>query len=169
MVIDRDEERRRNLGRRRLITTACRIPAGAARIAVVDACLAAIAGILPEADIFVALRFAAGIPDRAATRRGKRALLCVDHATQRARITADRGQAAAPIDALAIATAVLGALRPGRRHQKGGECHGQEGCPEVLPTSVSHDFFLLVKHFLSIPAPDRKGPLHPHEPNSLED
>lgn len=157
-----------SLGRRRLVTTACRIPAGAARIAVVDARLAAIAGILPEADVFVALRFAAGIPDRAATRCGKRALLCVDHATQRARIPADRGQATAPIDALAIATAVLGALRPGRRHQNGGECHGQEGCPEVLPTSVSHDFLLLVKHFLSIPAPDRKGPLHPHEPNSLE-
>lgn len=144
VVMGRDEEsRRRGLGRRRLITAACRIAARAARIAVVDARLAAIARILPEADVFVALRFAAAIVDRAATSRGKRALLCVDHATQRARLTADRGQAAAAIDSLAIATAVLGALRPGRRHQNGGACHGQEGRPEVLPTSVSHDFVLL--------------------------
>jgi hypothetical protein len=137
------------LGRRRLITAARRIAARAARIAVVDARLAAIAGILPEADVFVALQFAAAVPDRAATSRGKSALLGVDHATQRARITADRGQAAATIDALAIATTLLGALRPGRRRQDGGACQGQDGRPKILPTSVSHDFLLLVKHILA--------------------
>jgi hypothetical protein len=34
--------------------------------------------------------------------------------------------------------------------------------------SVSHDFLLLMKHFLHIPALDRKGPLHPSGSRTLE-
>jgi hypothetical protein len=140
----------RELGRfwGRLAASARRIAARAARIAGVNAALAAVGWILPEADVFEALRLAATIADVGPTSPCERASLGVDHATQRTGLTAAIGQTTATIDSLTVATTPLlvartRTLRPGGRAGHGEAGNGQNGRPQLLNTSVPHDFLLL--------------------------
>jgi hypothetical protein len=121
--------------------------AAAARITVVDAGLAAETRILPEADIFEALRLAATIADGTPTGSRERASLGVDHATQRAGLPAGIGQTPTAIDPLTEAVTVFFAstrtLRPDRGREHRATRESQNGRPKLLKTSIPHDFLLL--------------------------
>jgi hypothetical protein len=122
---------------RRLAAATHRVRTAPRRSTRVKAACATQARILAEPDVLVALRFAATILDCGPTRSRERATPGVDHAAQRAGLLPAIGQAAATIDSLTAATAILCALRPGRsRHRDAGQ--GQQGCPQVLEKSTLH-------------------------------
>ncbi len=140
--------------RRRLAAATRCVAAAAAGFTGVDARLAAVGGILPEANVFEALRLATVVADIAATSRRERARLCVDDTTQHTGLPAGVRQATRPIDSLAVAIALLllatrAGARPSRRCEHRTARDGQDGRPQDLDTSVRHDFLLPVKHILT--------------------
>jgi hypothetical protein len=138
---------------RRRLTAATRcVAAAAAGFTGVDARLAAVGRILPEANVFEALRLATVVADIAVTSRCERASLCVDDTTQNTGLPAGVRQTTRPIDSLAVALALLlpaTRARPSRRCEHRAAGDSQDGRPQNLDTSVPHDFLLPVKYILT--------------------
>ena len=139
----RDEIAAGGSARRRLIAAASRIAAGAARVAAVDTRLTAVAGVLPEANVLVALRLTTDVAGVAPTGRGEGAALRVDHAAERAGFPADIRQAPQLVDPLTVAIAPFRVLGPRGRDEHCRAGDGQQSRTQRLETSVSHDFLLL--------------------------
>jgi hypothetical protein len=143
--------------RRRLTAATHGVTTAPARITRVTAARATQARVLAEPDVVVALRLLATILDSGPTRSRECAAFGVDHAAQRAGLLPTIGQAAATVDALTAAAAIL-LLRPDRSCHRDA-CKGQKGRPQVLENSTSHHRISLEKQFHGIPALIKTGPL----------
>jgi hypothetical protein len=142
---------------RRLAAATHGVRTAPARITAVTAARATQARVLAEPDVVVALRLLATILDSGPTRSCECAAFGVDHAAQRAGLLPTIGQAAATVDALTAAAAIL-LLRPDRSRHRDA-CKGQKGRPQVLENSTSHRRISLEKQLHGIPALTKTGPL----------